>query len=106
MRRGEQPIGAAYRGLIEELMWVADAGYRAAEEAIPALPPSFGRAVAVAARVYAGIHDAIRSRGYDTVRSRAYTSGARKVWLGACALWTLRASRERHRVLGRPVSYA
>jgi phytoene synthase len=86
MRRDELPIGAPYRGAIEELMQVAEEGYRVARQAIPHLPASFRRAVAVAANVYEGIHGAIRRNGYDNLRRRAVTSPTRKIGLAALAL--------------------
>ena len=55
-------------------------------EAFPELPPSFRRAATVASAVYAGIHDAIRRIGYDTLTKRAVTTKRDKVMLGARAL--------------------
>ncbi len=78
-----------YRALLEELMAAADADYQRALEALPALPPFFRRPVAVAARVYRGIHDAIRRNGYDNLTRRAATSLPRKLWLGGSALLSL-----------------
>jgi phytoene synthase len=92
MRRGESAIRSGYRRLLEEMMALADADYRAALEAMPYLPAGFRRSAAVAASVYAGIHGAIRRNGYDTLRRRAYTSGAVKVALAAGALWRLRTA--------------
>jgi phytoene synthase len=89
-------ITPAWRALVEELMAVAEDDYRAALEAVPALPPSFGRAVAVAAHVYRGIHREIRRNGYDNLRRRAHTRASAKVSLALAALWELfRASRGR-----------
>jgi phytoene synthase len=92
LRRGS-PITPAYRALMERLMDVADADYRLADEAILRLPRQFGRAAAVASVVYRGIHGAIRRNGYDTVRTRAYTTTPRKVALAATALLTIARSR-------------
>ncbi|HEX8726960.1 MAG TPA: phytoene/squalene synthase family protein, partial [Gemmatimonadaceae bacterium] len=86
MRAGLIPVDDRFRALVEELMAVADADYRDAFAAIPALPAFFARPVAVAAHVYRGIHDEIRRAGYDTLRRRAHTSLPRKLWLGARAL--------------------
>ncbi len=94
MRAGE-PILPSYVNLVEELMAIADAWYHEAFDAIPALPVSFQRPVAVAAHVYQGIHDAIRRNGYDNLRRRAYTRGTTKVRLGLSALLDLRATRRR-----------
>ncbi|HEY7771192.1 squalene/phytoene synthase family protein [Longimicrobium sp.] len=87
-------ISAAWRALVEELMSVAEDDYRAALEAVPALPSSFARPVAVAAHVYRGIHREIRRNGYDNLRRRAHTRASDKVGLALAALWELfRASR-------------
>lgn len=90
MQRGERPIGAAYRDVVEALMDVATHDYRAAREAIPFLPKSFRRAVTVAAAVYEGIHGAIRRNGYDNLHHRAVTTTPRKV---ALALGAILSSR-------------
>lgn len=86
MRAGLAPVDDRFRGLVEELMRVADADYRDAFAALPALPAFFARPVAVAAHVYRGIHDEIRRAGYDTLRRRAHTSLPRKLWLGLRSL--------------------
>ena len=99
MLDGSARIGAGYRALLEELMAMADADYERAFRAIPALPPFLRRPVAVAARVYQGIHAAIRRNGYDNLRVRAHTSGAAKGALAARALVELYAACSR---TGRP----
>jgi len=86
-------ISPAWRALVEELMAVAEEDYRAALEAVPALPPSFGRAVAVAAHVYRGIHREIRRNGYDNLRRRAHTNATAKAGLALAALWELFRAR-------------
>jgi len=86
MRAGLAPVDDRFRGLVVELMGVAEADYRDAFAALPALPAFFARPVAVAAQVYRGIHDEIRRAGYDTLRRRARTSLPRKLWLGVRAL--------------------
>lgn len=87
-------ITPAWRALAEELMAVAEDDYRAALEAVPSLPPSFARAVAVAAHVYRGIHREIRRNGHDNLRRRAHTTATAKAGLALAALWELfRASR-------------
>jgi phytoene synthase len=76
--------------LIEDLMETADRHYAAAFEAVPLLPSFYRRPVAVAARVYRGIHDEIRANEYDNGTRRAYTTLRRKVGLGVAGLWELR----------------
>ena len=88
MRVGLQPIGAAYRALMEGLMAQADRDYALAAEAIPFLPQPFGRSVAVAAAVYSDIHSAIRQNGYDNFTRRARTTLPRKLLLAAGAIRT------------------
>jgi phytoene synthase len=83
------PVFSGYRDLLEELMAEADADYQRALEAVPALPLFFRRPVAVAARVYQGIHDGIRRNAYDNLTRRAATSLPRKLWLGGSALLSL-----------------
>jgi 15-cis-phytoene synthase len=90
--------GALPRGwvpLMEELLALADAEYEAAIPAIPALPLFFQRPVAVAGRVYQGIHREIRKNGYDSLNRRAHTSFPRKIGLAGAALWELRKARRR-----------
>jgi phytoene synthase len=95
-------ITPAWRALVEELMGVAEEDYRAALEAVPALPTSFARAVAVAAHVYRGIHREIRRNGHDNLRRRAHTNATAKAGLALAALWELfRASRAPARLPGR-----
>lgn len=95
MREGGEPVGPGYRGLMEALMSVADRDYELAFQAIPALPDFFQRPVAVAARVYQGIHREIRANGYDNLTRRAYTRLPRKAWLAGRALLELRRERRR-----------
>lgn len=64
----------------------AESLYRRADGGVPALPADCRVAIAAARAIYADIGGAIRARGYDTVSSRAFTSGARKAWLAAGAL--------------------
>jgi len=86
LHRGERRIDDAYRRLIEDVMAVAEADYAAARAVMRYLPRSFRRAVAVAAAVYEGIHDAIRRNDYDNVRRRAVTSAPQKLALATSAL--------------------
>lgn len=62
--------------------------YAAAREALEVLPLGFRRAAAVASHVYAGIHDAVRRIGYDTLRRRAATTAPEKLMLALRALRT------------------
>jgi phytoene synthase len=89
LRHGLRPLDDDYRNVLEDLMSVATREYVTAREAIPHLPAGFRRAVAVAAAVYEGIHDAVRRNGYDNLRRRAVTTTARKVVRAAGALWWL-----------------
>jgi hypothetical protein len=102
MHDGERPIDPRYRALLEELMEAAEQEYTRAFAAIPSLPPAFQRPVAVAARVYRGIHAEIRRRGYDNLRRRAHTSAAAKLGLAARALWDLREARSVYRAIVLP----
>lgn len=92
MYRGEHPVTPAYRAAMEAMMATADVWYDAAFEAMSSLPPTFRRAVAIAAEVYRGIHCEVRRVGYDTISRRAHTSLGQKVILGARGLGRLRAA--------------
>jgi len=91
--RNGRGVGAAYSGLLEELMGIADAAYADAYEGMPHLPASFQRAVAVAAQVYQGIHEQVRANGYDNLNLRAHTSLPAKVVLARRGYGRLRAGR-------------
>src|SRR5207253_1533785 len=84
---GRRAIGGAYAALLEEMMTEADAHYHAAFDSIPSLPGFFQRPVAVAARLYQGIHGAVRRNRYDNLRLRAYTSAGAKAVIGGRAIW-------------------
>jgi len=86
LRQSDAPIPPGYAALMRDLCAAADLDYRMAAEGIPMLPPFFRPAVAVAARVYGAIHEAVRDNGYDTLRRRAVTSTARKLVLARAAL--------------------
>ena len=86
MRSGRRPITGAYRALMEDLIARADADYRFAAEAIPLLPREFGRSVAVAAAIYADIHESLRANGYDNFNRRARTTTWRKIVLATRSL--------------------
>jgi len=96
---GEAVAGGSFPAgwvpLMEELLAQAEADYDLAFEAIPALPVFFQRPVAVAARVYAGIHGEIRRNGHDTLTRRAWTRFPTKLRLGGGALLELRRTRRR-----------
>jgi 15-cis-phytoene synthase len=102
MHDGVRPIDPRYRALLGELMEEAEQEYTRAFAAIPSLPPAFQGPVAVAARVYRGIHAEIRRRGYDNLRRRAHTSTAAKLGLAARALWDLREARSVYRAIALP----
>jgi 15-cis-phytoene synthase len=80
------PVPTRYRRMLEHLMACADTDYRAALEAVPALPRGFRLAVVVAADVYRGIHDAVRANEYDNIRRRAVTGTGTKFGLAGGAL--------------------
>lgn len=85
-QRGDGSPGDGWPALVEELIALAERDYAQAVIALPALPGSFRRTVAVAASVYAGIHDAVRRIGYDTLRRRATTTSVEKLSLATRAL--------------------
>jgi phytoene synthase len=87
---GQGPVPAAYADLMEVLMEVAETHYRNAFAALPSLPRFYARPVAVAARVYEGIHDEIRRNRYDNGTRRAYTRVRTKLRLGWRGLRDLR----------------
>lgn len=94
MRRTGEPV-PGWASLLEAQMRHADDAYASALEALPSLPGFFRRPVAVAARVYQGIHDEIRANGYDNLTRRAHTSGRRKAVLALRALIDPRVWRRR-----------
>jgi 15-cis-phytoene synthase len=92
---GGLPLTARYVRMVRHLMAVADADYRLALQATPALPGSFRFAVAAAAWIYRGIHGAVEANACDNLTLRARTTGAAKFRLGveAVAAEALRAIR-------------
>lgn len=93
LRHGDAPIPAGYAELLEELMAVADAGYADASKAIGNLPAFIRPSIAVASRVYRGIHDAIRANGYDSIRRRAVVADRTRAALASAALASLGEGR-------------
>ena len=92
MLSGECEISESYRAMIEEMIGIADEYYRQAFESIPALSRGLQRCMAVAARVYSGIHQSVRTNEYDNLRRRAHTSFVFKVRLAIGALAALRGA--------------
>jgi 15-cis-phytoene synthase len=89
-RRGGAPLPAGYAELLEELMAIAETRYDEAAKAVENLPAFFRPSVAVASRVYRGIHDVIRANGYDSVRQRAVLPNITRMSLARAALAALR----------------
>ena len=79
-----------YIELIEDIIAEANSAYDRAYEGIPFLPARLRRAIAVAAKVYRGIHDEIRSNQYNNLTCRAYTSSWKKTILARKGLSQLR----------------
>ena len=98
-RRSGAPLPAGYAGLLEDLMTIAESGYDEAAEGIANLPVFFQSPVAVASRVYRGIHDAIRAIRYDSIRQRAVTSNSARMSLASAALASLSDREERRKLL-------
>jgi phytoene synthase len=89
LRGSNDDIPLEYAALMAELIDLAEEDYSVACEGIPMLPDFFRPAVAVAARVYAAIHDVVRDNGYDTIRRRAVTPTSHKIALAGMALAAL-----------------
>lgn len=93
---GALPDG--YGALMDEMMAAADESYDTALEAVVALPGTFSRAAIIAARVYQGIHAALRRAGHDSLHRRVHTRRLEKATLAAGALAELaRMDRVRNR---------
>lgn len=75
-----------FKAVLEDLMQIAEMYYDEANEAMDRLPGFFRPAVAVASRVYRGIHNVVRSNGYDTIRRRAVVSDVDRTLLARSAL--------------------
>ncbi len=75
-------LGTVVGRLLDE----ADVLYRRSEPGVPALPGDCRVSIRAARLIYADIGRVVRSRGNDSVSSRASTSGLRKAWLLCRAL--------------------
>lgn len=84
--KAQAEVTDEYRGLIEGLLQRAEGLYRSSVMAIGHLPRSYRAPVAVAARVYSGIHGAIRANDYDNLTRRARTGGFAKTRLSSAGL--------------------
>lgn len=89
-------IGAAVAGLLEE----ADRLYARADAGVEELPADCRLAISMARMTYADIGRKIRHASYDSVRSRAMTSKARKLVLFGKAA-AMGAARKAHVVRAR-----
>jgi 15-cis-phytoene synthase len=89
IRRSDALVPTGYAELLEELMTLAEARYDRAGVAIANLPAFFRPPVAVASRVYRGIHNVIRANGYDSIRHRAVVSDITRTSLARAALAAL-----------------
>ncbi|MEM6337253.1 MAG: carotenoid biosynthesis protein [Bacteroidota bacterium] len=87
-------VSSAYRSLLRDLIAEADRRYAFAWEGIAVLDGGFGKAVAVAANVYQGIHEGIRRNDYDNLRRRAFTTRGRKLLLALGARRRLSSARQ------------
>lgn len=79
--KGWRPIDQNWRNLVDELIAVADSQYKLAFEGMASLPVDFRRSVAIAAKVYQGIHHEIRNHQYNNFTQRAVTPTWRKLFL-------------------------
>ena len=87
-------VPADYVALLEEVMTEANTAYDRAYEGIPFLPARLRHAIAVAARVYRGIHDEVRTNNYNNLTLRARTSAWRKTLLARKGLKQLKEVSE------------
>ncbi len=94
----------AWTDVMKELRDAADAEYDHAWTAIPSLSPPFGRAVAVAAMVYRGIHTELEKSGWNSLQQRVWTGPVRKMWLASRGLLRYAHVRRRLRLSEEPVS--
>jgi len=85
-----KPIPPDYILLLEQIIMEANSAYDRAYEGIPYLPNRFRHAIAVAARVYRGIHDEVRANQYNNLSCRAHTSSMKKISLARQGIHQLR----------------
>jgi phytoene synthase len=71
----------ALGGVVQRLLTAAEALYGRASLGIEQLPAECRPAIRAALLIYREIGRVIKRRGFDSVRSRAVTSAARKAWL-------------------------
>lgn len=76
----------AWVTMMQEFRVAADVEYDHAWTAIPALQPPFGRAVAVAAVVYRGIHSELEKARWNSLQQRVWTGPFRKSLLATRGL--------------------
>lgn len=93
MANGSRIICDSYRGVIRELMEIAEADYRSAFAWLPSLPAPLQPGMAVAAELYEAIHTSLQANDYDNLHKRASTSPVRKIVIAAHALRSLRRAR-------------
>ncbi len=87
----------ALAALVARLLDRADHFYRRSEPGIGALPPACRPGIMAARLVYAGIGQALRRLGHDSIAARARTSPAQKAaWLALAALRCLAAGLMPH----------
>jgi 15-cis-phytoene synthase len=79
-----------YRALMQDLIALARQWYAEGSLGIPKLRGGGRLAVAVAARAYAGILDALEGNDFDNFSKRAYVSGRKKLILIPQVWWDLR----------------
>ncbi len=83
-------VSTDYILLLEQMMIEANSAYDRAYEGIPYLPRRLRHAIAVAARVYRGIHDEVRANNYNNLSCRAHTSSMKKILLARKGINQLR----------------
>ena len=84
----------SYRRLMQDLVALARCWYAEAEDGIASLHLPARLSIAVAARGYAGILDALERNNYDNITRRAFVSHPRKLALIPGACWQFRSLRK------------
>ncbi len=87
-------VTPAYRRMLQDLAALARRWYSEAEGGIASLHLPARLSIAVAARAYAGILDALERNNYDNFTRRAYVSHTRKLALIPPAFWRFRSLRQ------------